>query len=110
MAKCPFCDTRASSVGHLKTHLAGRPPGHELPGMDAQEIAERVFAGSYRPGSSASQPAGPSPDSDDVARSMHQAEAILTELHLTDQERAWATEQAKAIFTSVTDAYLEVMA
>jgi hypothetical protein len=59
MAKCPFCDVRASTVANLKTHLAGRKSdgGHEKRDADAREIAEQVFGGGYRPPAPSDKPA-----------------------------------------------------
>jgi hypothetical protein len=48
--KCPLCGKDASTVAHLTKHIAGGKKfgGHAIQQMEAQEIAERVFAGSYR--------------------------------------------------------------
>jgi hypothetical protein len=48
--KCPECPVNASTSHHLKKHLMGskKRGGHEISEMQAEAIAEDVFAGTFR--------------------------------------------------------------
>jgi hypothetical protein len=51
MPRCPHCSKEIASRPGLSKHLTGlrRYGGHEVQQMEAEGIAEQVFAGSYRP-------------------------------------------------------------